>query len=205
MCQGVLQDPAFFKFLLCIDQDQAATVRARGCSCCGGPLHAGNFERKPRGPLRDAMVSTTRISFCCGHCRLRCTPASVRFLGRRVYWGAVVLLATALCSGLSLRRGRQLTQQLGVPVLTLLRWRQWWLSEFTRTAVWQELRGKLLPPLAASELPAGFLQRVVAVDAPTAMAMILRWLAPLSTVTEGRSMRYNLTQKMALARAMAAN
>lgn len=204
MCQAVLQDPAFFKFLLRIDQDQAATVRALGCAWCGGPLHVGDFERKPRGPLRHPTVSTIRFSFCCGHCRLRRMPASVRFLGQRVYWGVVVLLATALCSGLSLRRGRQLTQQLGVPVLTLLRWRQWWLREFTRTAIWQELRGKLLPPLAASELPAGLLQRVVAVDTPTAMAMILCWLAPLSTVTEGRSRRHQLTQKMALARAVIA-
>ena len=84
MCQAVLQDPAFFKFLLCIDQDQAATVRALGCACCGGPLHVGDFERKPRGPLRDPTVSTIRLSFSCGHCRLRCMPASVRFLGRRV-------------------------------------------------------------------------------------------------------------------------
>ena len=204
MCQVVLQDPAFFKFLLRINQDRAATVPALGCADCAGPLHAGNFERKPRGPLRDPMVSKIRISFSCGHCRQRCMPASVRFLGRRVYWGAVVLLATALCSGLSLRRGRQLTQQLGVPVLTLLRWRHWWLSEFARTAVWQELRGKLLPPLAASELPAGLLQRVLTGDTPTAMAMILRWLAPLSTVTEGRSMCGALTQKMALARAVLA-
>jgi hypothetical protein len=204
MCQAVLQDPAFFNFLLCIDQGRAAAVRAMGCPCCGGPLHVGDFKRKPRGPLRDPLVSTIRLSFSCGHCRLRCMPASVRFLGRRVYWGAVVLLATALCSGLSLRRGRQLMQQLSVPVLTLVRWRHWWLREFTRTAVWQELRGKLLPPLAATELPAGLLQRVVAVDVPTAMAMILRWLAPLSTVTEGRSMRHQLTQKMALAGAVIA-
>jgi hypothetical protein len=204
MCEGVLHDPAFFKFLLGIDQEHAAAVRALGCPCCCGPLHVGDFKRKPRGPLRDPLVSTIRFSFSCGHCRLRCMPASVRFLGRRVYWGAVVLLATALCSGLSLRRGQQLTAQLSVPVLTLQRWRRWWLSEFTRTAVWQELRGKLLPPLAASELPAGLLQRVVAVDIPTAMAIVLRWLAPLSTVTEGRSMRGALTQKMALARAVSA-
>lgn len=204
MCQAVLQDPMFFIFLLGIDQEHAAAIRALGCPCCGGPLHVGDFKRKPRGPLGDPRVSTIRFSFCCGHCRQRCMPASVRFLGRRVYWGAVVLLATALCSGLSLRRGQQLTAQLGVPVLTLQRWRHWWLSEFTRTAVWQELRGKLLPPLAASELPAGLLQRVVAVDTPTAMAIVLRWLAPLSTVTEGRSMRGALTQKMALARAVSA-
>ena len=186
MCQAVLQDPAFFGFLLCIDQDHAATIRALGCAYCGGPLHSGSFARKPRGGPGGAMVDTRRISFCCGHCRCRRMPASVRFLGRRVYWGAVVLLATALCAGLNLRRGRQLTAQLGVPALTLQRWRQWWLDGFTRTAVWQELRGKLLPPLAATDLPAGFLHRVVAVDTPTAMAIILRWLAPLSTLTEGR-------------------
>ncbi len=204
MCQAVLQDPAFFGFLLHIDQDHAASVRALGCAFCNGPLHVGDFARKPRGGPGSALVDIIRISFCCGHCRLRCTPASVRFLGRRVYWGAVVLLATALCSGLNLRRGQQLTEQLGVPTLTLLRWRQWWLSGFTGTAVWQELRGRLLPPLAATDLPAGLLQRVVAADAPAAMAMILRWLAPLSTFTEGRQVRHQLTQKMALARVVGA-
>jgi len=185
MCQSVLQDPAFFGFLLRIDQDHAATVHSQGCSCAG-PLHRASYARKPRGGAHGATVDTTRISFCCGHCRRRSTPASVRFLGRRVYWGAVVVLATALCAGLSLRRGRQLSQQLAVPVLTLLRWRQWWLSGFTITAVWRALRGRLLPPVAASELPGGLLQRVVAVDACSAMAMVLRWLAPLSTCTEGR-------------------
>ena len=182
MCQSVLRDPAFFEFLLRIDQDHAASVRSRGCSC-GGPLHSGNYTRKPRGGPHGAHLDTTRISFCCGHCRGRCMPASVRFLGRRVYWGVVVVLATALCAGLNLRRGQLLTQQLGVPVLTLERWRQWWLTEFTRTAVWGELRGKLLPPVAVTDLPAGLLQRVVATDA---LATIMRWLAPLSTLTESR-------------------
>jgi len=174
-----------------------------------GARQAGS-HRSPRRASNPASASNCRTVFKPSNLdeihaaadSLRCMPASVRFLGRRVYWGVVVLLATALCSGLSLRRGRQLTQQLSVPVLTLLRWRHWWLSEFTRTAVWQELRGKLLPPLAAAELPAGLLQRVVALDTPTAMAMILRWLAPLSTLTEERSRRHQLTQKMALARAV---
>jgi len=185
MCQSVLQDPAFFAFLLCIDQDHAVTIRSQGCSC-GGPLHQAHYERKPNGGPRGAAVNTTRISFCCGHCRRRCTPASVRFLGRRVYWGVVVLMATALCAGLSLRRGHKLSQQLGVPVLTILRWRQWWLSGFTITAVWRDLRGRFLPPVAPSDLPGELLHRVVADDKRGAMAMIMRWLAPLSTLTEGR-------------------
>jgi hypothetical protein len=131
-------------------------------------------------------VDTTRLSFCCGHCRLRNTPASVRFLTRRVYWGAVVVLATALCSGLSLRRGRQLSEQLGVPVLTLLRWRHWWLTQFTASTVWLDLRGRFVPPVAAGNLPSSLLERAVTDDRRGAMAMMMRWLAPLSTLTEGR-------------------
>jgi len=95
-------------------------------------------------------------------------------------------LATALCSGLSLRRGRQLSQQLGVPVLTILRWRQWWLTKFTTSAVWLNLRGRFLPPIATSDLPGELLVRVVADDQRGAMAVIMRWLAPLSTLTEER-------------------
>ena len=185
MCQSVLQDPAFFAFLFHVDEDHAATVRLRGCSC-GGPLHQANYTRKPRGGPRAGSVDTTRLSFCCGHCRLRNMPASVRFLARRVYWGAVVVLATALCSGLNLRRGRQLSQQLGVPVLTILRWRQWWLTEFATTAVWRDLRGRFLPPVATSDLPGELLRRVVADEPRGAMVMIMRWLAPLSTLTECR-------------------
>ena len=185
MCQSVLRDPTFFASLFRIDLDHAATIRLQGCSC-GGPLHQANYERKPRGVPSGGAMETTRISFCCGDCRLRYTPASVRFLGRRVYWGAVVVLATALCSGLSLRRGQQLSQQLGVPVLTLQRWREWWLTRFTTTAVWLDLRGRFLPPVATSDLPGELILRVVAVDKRDAMAMIMRWLAPLSTLTEGR-------------------
>ncbi len=183
MCQSVLQDPAFFAFLLCIDQDHATTVRSQGCSC-GGPLHQANYERKPR--LGGRAEDTTRFSFCCGNCRRRCTPESVRFLGRRVYWGAVVVLATTLCSGLNLRRGRQLSQQLGVPVRTIQRWRQWWLAGFTLTAVWRDIRGRFLPAVAESCLPGALLSRTMAKDERGVMATIMRWLAPLSTVTEGR-------------------
>lgn len=110
----------------------------------------------------------------------------MRFLGRRVYWGVLVVLATALCAGLSLRRGRQLSEQLGVPALTLMRWREWWLTTFTTTAVWQSLRGRLLPPVAISDLPGELLNRILTKEPCGAMALMMRWLAPLTTLTEGR-------------------
>lgn len=47
MCQFILQDPSFYQFLHCIDQEHATSVRERGCVLCGGPLHQANYERKP--------------------------------------------------------------------------------------------------------------------------------------------------------------
>lgn len=185
MCQSAVLKPAFFAFLFEIDRNHAASVRSRGCAC-GGPLHQANYERKPNGGPRGAQIDTTRLSFCCGACRRRCTPGSVRFLGRRVYWGVVVVLATALCAGLSLRRGRQLSQQLGVPVPTLERWRTWWLTGFTTSPVWRTLAGAFLPPVAAGALPGALLLRAVAEDERGAMVTVMRWLAPLTTLTEGR-------------------
>ena len=95
-----------------------------------------------------------------------------------------MILATALCSGLSLRRGRKLSEQLGVPASTILRWRHWWLTQFTASALWQTLRGKLLPPIAEADLPGALLLQVGVSD--EAMGKVLGWIAPLSTVTEGR-------------------
>ena len=111
---------------------------------------------------------------------------SVRFLGRRVYWGVIVVLATALCAGLTLRRGRQLSEQIGVPARTIERWRQWWLNEFTTSPVWLALRGRFLPPVAGAELPGELLRRALPTDEGGAMVTVLRWLAPLSTLARGQ-------------------
>ena len=187
MSHGTLLSPAFFLFLEAIDRERAQAVRLLGCSC-GGPLHQGHFQRKPRwgGTRARGAVDTTRFSFCCGACRQRTMPASVRFLGRRVYWGATVVLATALCCGLSLRRGTQLSEQFDVPIQTILRWRQWWLNDFVASPLWQVLRGRFLPPVVASDLPGELLVRALPADERGAMAAVLRWIAPLSTLTEGR-------------------
>ena len=91
-----LDSAALFFVLARIDWSLAAEVRAGGCPHCGGPLHAAHYLRKPRGgpPLPDSL--STRRSLCCGHCRRRSTPPSGLFLGRKVYWGAVVVVVAAL-------------------------------------------------------------------------------------------------------------
>ena len=87
-----------FQELLAIDEASCDRVAAAGCSFCGGPLHRSDYPRKPRGGLLalGGEAFTRRLSLCCGWegCRRRATPPSVRFLGRRVYLGAAVIVAS---------------------------------------------------------------------------------------------------------------
>jgi hypothetical protein len=86
-------------------------VQLVGCAVCGGKLHVAHYPRKPRG-IRGSLDGSvkTRLSFCCATdgCRRRCTPPSVRFLGRKVYLGAVVILVMAMEHGLSAKRRKRL-------------------------------------------------------------------------------------------------
>ncbi len=128
MCQQVLGDARLFELLARIDAEIAEEARAKGCSC-GGRLHRARYRRKPRGGPPDLDEGYEwRHSFCCAQlgCRKRKTPLSVRFLGRRVYLGVVVLLATACEGGLTRRRVAMLRERLGVWERTLRRWRVWW-------------------------------------------------------------------------------
>jgi hypothetical protein len=56
---------------------------------------------------RAAESFDRRFSLCCGRegCRRRATPPSVRFLGRRVYVGAVVIVASVLIAPNAVVRG----------------------------------------------------------------------------------------------------
>ena len=88
----------FWSVLLAIDHDLAEKTRKDACPC-GGRLHAANYLRKPRGTVEQLPPPLClRLSFCCDRdgCRKRVTPPSVRFLGRKVYLGAVVILISSL-------------------------------------------------------------------------------------------------------------
>lgn len=171
------------------DRKLAEAVAAAGCRHCGGPLHQGNYSRKPRGGhvAKAGEAFALRHSLCCGRegCRKRALPPSLRFLGRRVYLEAVVLLASALAMALeTLRMARKIT---GVPKRTLRRWHSWWTATFPSSAVWTELRARFVPPPpAASELPRSLLKRAQAVlgaDAAVGEVLLLaaRWLSPVTT------------------------
>jgi hypothetical protein len=149
LCQKLLNDARLPGALLKFDEDLAAEARAAGCSECGGRLDSAAYPRKPRGALialPDAY--STRFSFCCAvsGCRVRHTPPSVRFLGRRVYLGAVVVLATAMQQGVTPVRAKRLRELLGVSYQTLARWRAWWAKSFVESAFWKGAKAAFSPP-----------------------------------------------------------
>lgn len=184
MCHALLRDASFWRLLLRIDEDLAAQESAGGCRACGGVVHRADYPRKARGAPRGALdeAYTRRLSFCCDRdgCRQRLTPSSVRFLGRRVFLGAVVVLATALAQGLSERRRRALCESVPVSLRTLERWRSWWQSTFVASATWAAIRARLASPVSAQELPRSLLARWRPADASGALAQLLQVLAPLS-------------------------
>jgi hypothetical protein len=114
-------------------------------------------------------------------CRRRVTPPSVRYLGRRVYLGAVVVLVTAMRAGLTARRAAQLREWLGVNVRTLARWRRWWRETFVASPFWHGVKGRFAPPVEPDELPAALLERFTADHPRDRLVAVLRFLAPLTT------------------------
>ena len=126
-----------------------------------------------------------RFSFCCDRegCRRRTTPPSVRYLGRRVYLGAVVVLVTALQAGITPARAQRLVAWLGVSGRTLQRWRTWWRTSFVTTAFWRAVHGHFLPPVAVDALPASLRERFAGPDERAQLARLLRFLSPLTTTS----------------------
>lgn len=175
----------FYHVLERIDAELAETTRRIGCQRCEGVLHKANYPRKPRGGPPNLPASYgSRASYCCAvdGCRARATPPSVRFLARRVYLGAVVVLASALQHGVSAFRVRQLTELFGASRQTLLRWRSWWLEAFPSSRFWLSLRGRLMPAVDETTLPRSLIERFEPgrVDGG-ALAGLLRVLQPIST------------------------
>ena len=198
MCHAFLTNTNFYQLLFQIDQSIAEEVRAHGCDC-GGVLHAAPYPRKPRG-IRSALEEASyqsRLSFCCSQdgCRRRSTPPSVRFLGRKVYLGVIVVLLTALNHGLTEPRRRQLIEELDVPLQTLWRWRRWWREQFVATRCWRAVAGQFIPPIDADTLPGALLERLTGSGLSERLVQLLVLICPVTTSSS--SLRVGLNpQKM---------
>lgn len=180
MCHALLRDPAFFRLLTQIDAEFAMEARHDRCSKCAGPLHVGDFPRKPRGcPASVRDEYSRRLSFTCGWCDSRTTPASVRFLGRRVYVAVALMLMSSPAGSVA----RALAEEFSLPARTLKRWRIWWQRDFQRTSFWQSVRERFVPQVAAEALPQSLLERFQGPTCHERLEQLLRFVSPLSTAS----------------------
>lgn len=183
LCQCYLADQQLHQLLEKVDSDLAEKVQQGGCAHCSGKLHRSDYKRKPRGgPDEDQEVY--RDSFCCSQegCRKRHTPASVRFLGRKVYWGIVVILVSAMHHGLKPERVRTLRENLGIDRRTLERWRRWWLETFVKSSFWKAVRARFMPLICQKTLPWSLCEKFD-VDRPDRLLVLLKFLCPVSTTS----------------------
>lgn len=178
----LLVEKRFLGLLLRLDEDLAAQAQAAGCRVCGQAVHAGNFRRKARGvPPGLEQDYEWRLSFCCvgRECRKRLTPSSMRFLGRKVYLGAVVVLVAALRGGATPVRMAQLTQLLGVSRRTVDRWRRWWTEVFPQSRCWAAGSGLFASPVPTGQLPQSLLERFAG-PLEAALQALLRFVLPVT-------------------------
>lgn len=182
MSHVLLGDANLWRYLLEIDLAVAGEARAAGCPHCGADLHSARYPRKPRGVPRAWLGEdyASRPSFCCARCRRRCTPPSLRFLGPRVYLGAVFVVLSVLTQGVSPRQRARLCTRYGIDRRTWLRWRQWWRTVLPETPQWRTWRGRWLRPPETAELPGSLLRAFGASLTVEVLVATLRVLAPVS-------------------------
>jgi len=179
--EKVLKDKRLCKLLAEVDWDLAEAMRVGRCLYCGAKLHCGDFTRKPRG----VVVSwDKRHSFDCSLCRKRHTPPSVRFLGRKVYVGIVVVLVAAMMHGPNGRRIATLHEALGIDTRTLNRWRQWWLEVFVQTPFWKANRARFMPTLDEAQMPYCLVESFNA-EGREGRIKLMEFLSPI-TATSGK-------------------
>jgi hypothetical protein len=173
----------FWLFLFAVDQDLAQMAREKACPC-GGRLHRANYPRKPRGAEDLPEAYGYRFSFCCARdgCRKRVTPPSVRFLGRKVYLFAVVVLVSAMRQGPSPRRVRDLSHLVGADRQTIARWQVFWREHLPQTPFWKIACGRLPATGAIVILPHSLLDVFCRDNDPCeGWGQLLRFLAPITT------------------------
>ena len=184
MYQSLIRDSRFFDLLLRFDEEQAAEVQRAGCPC-GGALHSARYPRKPRGgPAELGAGSTVRFSFCCATegCRRRATPPSLRFLGRKVFFGVLVLLLPVMRDGPTRERRDRLCEGFSVSVRTVRRWCRFWREAFVTSRVWQGARGRFATPVREGGLPGSLLDAFGEIgDTESRVVAALRLVSPIGT------------------------
>jgi hypothetical protein len=157
MLSELIQKASLFSLLHRIDLDLAEKVQKNGCQFCSGILDHANYPRKPRGgPANIPEEFLIRQSLCCANpkCRRRNMPPLALFMGRRVYWGIVILVVMTLRQGrLSGACVSKLERIFSISRQTIKRWIAWFRDEFPQSAQWHRLRGRVVSTVSNDRLP----------------------------------------------------
>jgi len=176
MLTDLLKSKELLLELLRIDRQVAEEAQRAGCPC-GGKLHRADYPRKPRGCELGELAEqySCRYSFCCERdgCRKRVTPPSVRFLDRRVYLGAVLILA---CSEWLLSEH----SPQGIEKRAVKRWLRFWQGAFLLAPMWCARGAVVMPPVGRQSLPASLLVRFKGSIEEMLVGM-LRFIVPLQS------------------------
>jgi hypothetical protein len=112
-------------------------------------------------------------------CRHRATPPSMRFLGPKVYWAAVVVLISAMRCGATPTRMRSLKNLVGLSRQTVLRWTVWWQQVLPGSPFWRAACGAFCSSVELCELPQSLLEQFAG-NVEERLLTLLRLLAPLT-------------------------
>ena len=134
------------------------------CRLCGSALHSARYRAQAsRPPAGLGPEHDWRFSFCCARdgCRTRETPPSLRFLGRKVYLAAMVVLIATPAGG---RDGSaDATAVRSLSASTAARSSaggEWWRDTFTASPFWQ-IGARRLHAARRSGSPAGLADRAL--------------------------------------------
>jgi hypothetical protein len=109
------------------------------------------------------------------------TPPSVRFLGRRVYLGAIVILVSAMRQGPSPRRVCELSARFGADPRTIARWQVFWREQFPQTPFWKIARAGFVPLVKIVSLPYSLVDALLSRHRRCrGWTLLLRFLSPIT-------------------------
>jgi hypothetical protein len=109
----------------------------------------------------------------------------VRFLGRKVYLGAIVILISAMRQGPSPRRVHELSARFGADESTITRWQAFWREHFPQTPFWKTTRTLLVPAVEIVSLPYSLVNAFLLRHRRCrGWTLLLRFLSPI-TVPRG--------------------
>lgn len=158
-----------------IDTDLSEQCREIGCPDCDGSLHKAYYMRKPRGGPELPEELCKRKSLCCGNqgCRHRLLPPSCLFMGRRVYWGIVILLIMTIRQNRPEGRNvSRLIDRFGIDRKTFFRWVVYYRDVFPSSVCWRMMRGRFLAAVCNTRLPGDALDAFISHGSDTQQGLI---------------------------------